>query len=144
MDTSGQKQQSTHERTDVVTASMRPGGPAEADRWEVVMKRIYVCLAMAAMTAMASLLPALPAVADPPVTTTCEPTFQAVVRVEGVADFVETALGRPLTSAELAGIPGLLDKLDLNGDDTLCAKVAADTPGAGPIVQFVENHLPLH
>jgi len=104
------------------------------------MKRMYVCVAMAAM---ASLLPALPAVADPPVATTCEPTFQAVVGFEGVADFVETALGRPLTPGEVTGIQGLFDKLDLNGDDTLCAKVAASSPGAGPILQFVENHLPV-
>ena len=104
------------------------------------MKRIYVCLATAAL---AGLIQAQPAVADPPVTTTCQPTFQAVVGVQGVADFVEVALGRPLTSAELAGIPGLFDKLDMNGDDTFCAKVAANTPGAGPILQFVENHLPV-
>jgi hypothetical protein len=105
------------------------------------MKRIYVCLATAAV---AGLIQAQPAVADAPVTTTCQPTFQAVVGVQGVAAFVEAALGRPLTSAELTGIQGLIDKLDLNGDDTLCAKVAADTPGAGTIVQFVENHLPVH
>jgi hypothetical protein len=104
------------------------------------MKRMYVCVAMAAM---ASLLPALPAVADAPVTTTCEPTFQALVGVQGVADFVETALGRPLTAAELAGIPALLAHVDRNADSMICAKVAADSPGAGPIVQFVENHLPV-
>jgi hypothetical protein len=103
------------------------------------MKRIYACLAT---VAVASVLQASPAVADPPAASTCEPTFQAVVGLDGVVDFIETALGRPATSAELAAIPALFEKLDHNGDATLCAKVAADTPGVGPILQFVENHLP--
>ena len=106
------------------------------------MKRIYVCLAS---VAVASLLPALPAVADPPVAQTCQPTFQPVVGLAAAIDFAETAFGRPLTPDELTMITGVFAKSDRNGDSTICVKVAADSPGLpDPVLQAVENHLHVH
>jgi hypothetical protein len=105
------------------------------------MKRIYVCLATAAV---ASLLQAHPAVADPPAAVACQPRFQPVVGLDAAIDFAETAFGRPLTSDELTMITGVFAKADRNGDNTICVKVAADSPGLpDPVLQAVENHLPV-
>ena len=106
------------------------------------MRRIYLCVATAAV---ASLLQAQPAVAEPPVAPVCQPTFQPVVGLDAAIDFAETAFERPLTPDELTMITGVFAKSDRNGDNTICVKVAADSPGLpDPVLQAVENHLPVH
>ena len=104
------------------------------------MKSVAMCLAAAAA---ATLVAAQPAVASPPASRACQPTFQPVVGLAAAIAFAEAAFGRPLTAAELDMITHVVATVDRNGDRTLCVKLAADSPGlAVPLLQAIDNQLP--
>jgi hypothetical protein len=106
------------------------------------MKTTALC---AAAAATASLLCAQPAVAAQPAPPACQPTFHPVVGLAAALDFAEVAFGRPLTAGEVDMLTGVFATVDRNGDDTVCVKVAADSPGLpDPVLQAIENHLPVH
>jgi len=96
-----------------------------------------------AAAAAASLLGVHPAAAAPPAARTCQPTFQSVVGLAAAIDFAEAAFGRPLTASELDMITDVVVDVDRNGDNTICVKLAADSPGLPvPVLQAIDNRLP--
>ena len=70
----------------------------------------------------------------------CAPTFTTVVGLSDAVTFLEAAFGRALTPDELEMTVANFVKLDRNADQTICLKIAADSPGLDtPVPQAIDN-----
>lgn len=73
----------------------------------------------------------------------CAPTFTTVVGIPDAVAFLEAAFERTLTTDELDMTVRNFVKLDRNTDQTICLKIAADSPGlVTPVPQAIDNLLP--